>query len=77
MLENSTSPTACSPLSSIFQVNFVFFQPLNFLLPKHNFQLFPDLLITLTIWALFQLLVSSVKDENFQSNSVFYLVVRT
>ena len=37
--KNSTSTTATSPMSSIFQVNFVFFQPPNFLLPRNNFQL--------------------------------------
>ena len=51
-------------------------QPLNFLLLQHDFQLFTYILITLIIWALFGPLVSSVKDENFQSASIFYQVIK-
>ena len=56
-------------MSSIFQVNLAFFQPLNFLSPRNNFQLFQlstYLLITI---------ISSVKNENFRSTSVFYEVI--
>ena len=41
--KNSTSGTASSLMSSIFQENHVFFQPPNFLLPQNNFQLSADL----------------------------------
>ena len=34
--KNSTSTTDSSPMSSIFQVNLVFFQPPNFLLPRNK-----------------------------------------
>ena len=76
MLENSTPATTYSHMSSIFQLILLFFQPHNFLGPRttldfprtfksHSFQGF---VLTFS-------LLSSVKDENFQSTSVFYKAI--
>ena len=76
--KNSTSTTASSPMSSIFQLNLFRF-PFNFLLPRNNFQLSQlstDLFNSNNrLNVLFQPLESSVKDKNFQSTFVFYQVV--
>ena len=73
--KNSTSTTASSPMSSIFQLNLVFFQPPNFLLPRNNFQLSKlstDLFKSNNRLSVsFRPLESSVKDKKFQS-TFFY-----
>ena len=74
--KNSTSTTASSPMSSIFQVNLVFLP--TFFCPgttfnSLNFQ--RTYLIAIIVWALFRPLERSVKDKNFQSTSVFFQVV--
>ena len=74
--KNSTSTTASSPMSSIFQVNLVFLP--TFFCPGTTFnsQFSTDLFNSNNrLSILFRPLESSVKDKNFQSTSVFYQVV--
>ena len=76
--KNSTSTTASSPMSSIFQETFFPFNLPTFFCPGTNFnpQLSTDLFDSNnSLSVLFRPLESSVKDKNFQSTFVFYQVV--
>ena len=76
MLKNSTSATVSSYMSSLFQVNLVFFQPCNVFFAEAQYSTLQVLINNNNhLSDLFRPLVSSAKDQNFQSISAFYQVM--